>query len=344
VVQSGRGFSDTMAEVISPPPLRWLFGDAERRRVARRYWLRDPAVGALEIALHHTIRLLPIDACSFSGAAITYLTRRLHPESEARARKVWTALRPQEADAAAVDAAMDRLWRNVGRTMHEYSIIDRLWAAGRIEVRDIEHLHRARDQGKPILVAPVHLGNWETILVAGIACGHCGSGIYEPPQNRFEHRIANAVRARYGARFVPAGPNSVREAVRELKARRGPFIVYIDEFIRGRVQAPAFGRALRADANIAYAVRLAALTGAVVIPAYCLRLGDAARFEVRFLPPLSLADTGDRKADMTENTRRLDAVIAPIVQAHLDQWYFALDFEFDTRCDVSPTASGIVPS
>ncbi len=321
-----------MAEVIAPtpPPLRWLFSHALRRRVAWRYWLRDPAIGALELALHHTIRLLPIDACSFSGAAITYLTRHLYPESDARARRVWKVLRPQEADPAAVDAAMDRLWRNVGRTMHEYSILDRLWAAGRIEVSDIAHLHRARDQGRPILVTPVHLGNWEAILVAGIACGHFGSGLYEPPQNRFEHRIANAVRTRYGARFVAAGPNSVREAVRELKARHGPFIVYIDEFIRGRVQAPSFGRPLRADANIAYAVRLAALTGAVVIPAYCLRLGDAARFKVQFLPPLEVVSTGDRKADLAENVRRLDAVIAPIIQAHLDQWYFALDFEFDT--------------
>ncbi len=216
-----------------------------------------------------------------------------------------------------------------GRTMHEYSILDRLWAAGRIEVSDIEHLDRARDQGRPILVAPIHLGNWEIVLVAGIALGHCGSGIYEPPENRFEHRIANMVRARYGARFVAAGRNSSREAVRELKARKGPFIVYIDEFIRGRVQAPSFGRPLRTDANIAYAIRLAALTDAVVIPAYCLRIDDSARFKVQFLPPLQLARTGDRKADIAENIRQLDAVIAPIIRAHLDQWYFLLDLEFD---------------
>ena len=104
------------------------------------------------------------------------------------------------------------------------------------------------------------------------------------------------VRARYGARFVAAGPHSSREAVRQLKAREGPFIVYIDEFIRGRVQAPSFGRPLRPDSNIAYAVRLAALTGAVVIPAYCLRVHDSARFKVQFLPPLQLADTGDRRS------------------------------------------------
>jgi KDO2-lipid IV(A) lauroyltransferase len=315
---------------LPPPPLRWLFGDANQRRTARRYWLRDPIVGAAELTLHYAMRAMPIDVCSYSGAAITYFTRRLYPKSEARARKLWAALRPEEADARAVDAAMDRLWRNVGRTMHEYSVIDRLWAAGRIEVSGIERLHEARDQGKPILVAPVHLGNWEIILVTGIACGHCGSGIYEPPQNRFEHRIANRVRARYGARFVAAGPHSAREAVRELRSRRGPFIVYVDEFIRGRVQAPSFGRPLRKDANIAYAVRLAALTGAALIPAYCLRIDDSARFKVQFLPPVPLAEGGDREADIAENMKRLDTAIAPVIQAHLDQWYFALDFGSDS--------------
>jgi KDO2-lipid IV(A) lauroyltransferase len=311
------------------PPLRWLFGDAGQRRIARRYWLRDPMVGAAELALHYSMRAMPIDMCSASGAAITYLTRRLYPESDARARKAWAALRPEEADARSVDAAIDRLWRNVGRTMHEYSVIDRLWAAGRIEVAGIEHLNMARDQGKPILVTPVHLGNWEIVLVTGIACGHCGSGIYEPPQNRFEHHIANWVRERYGARFVAAGPHSAREAVRELRSRRGPFIVYVDEFIRGRVQAPSFGRPLRMDANIAYAVRLAALTGAALIPAYCLRIGDGAWFKVQFLPPVALAEGSDREADIVENMKRLDAAIAPVIQANLDQWYFALDFEFD---------------
>jgi KDO2-lipid IV(A) lauroyltransferase len=294
-----------------------------------RYWIRDPAVAAIEFAIFAVSRLLPIDLCSYLGALTTNLTRRLYPESDARARRLWTMLRPQEADAASVDAAMNRLWRNVGRTMHEYAILDRLWAAGRIKVFDIDHLHRARDRGQPILVAPVHLGNWETVLVAGICSGHHGSGIYEPLANRFEDRLAMKVRAGYGARFVAAGANSLRTALRELKSRQGPFIVYVDEFIRDRVQAPLFGRALRTDSNIVYAVRLAMMTGAALIPAYALRIDDHADFEVHFLPPVDLTRTGDREADVIESAKRLDAILAPIIRAHLDQWYFALDFEFD---------------
>ena len=109
--------------------------------------------------------------------------------------------------------------------------------------------------------------------------------------------------------------------MRELKSRQGPFIVYVDEFIRNRVQAPLFGRPLRTDSNIVYAVRLAMMTAAALIPAYSLRVGDSAIFEVQFLPAVELARTDDREADVVENARRLDAILAPIIHAHIRPWY-----------------------
>jgi hypothetical protein len=88
-----------VAETEQTPPLRWLLGSADQRRIARRYWLRDPVVGGAELAIHVLIRLMPIDMCSYSGAAITYLTRHLYPDSEARAQGLGTAaaagLRPR---------------------------------------------------------------------------------------------------------------------------------------------------------------------------------------------------------------------------------------------------------
>ncbi len=318
-----------MANGTDTPSLGWLFEGPARRRRMLRYWIRDPAVGAWKLAVHRLGRLMPIDWCSDFGAALTTLTRRHYPASDFRARQLWKALRPDESAPDLVDAAIDRLWRNVGRTMHEYSIIDRLWEAGRIKVFDMDHLVRARQRGQPILVATVHLGNWETVLVAGIASGHHGSGLYEPLENRFEDRIAMKVRSRYGARFVAAGSNSLRVALRELRSRRGPFIIYVDEFIRGRVQAPLFGRALRLDTNIVYAVRLALMTGAALIPAYGIRVKDSANFEVHFLPPVEMINTDNRDNDIVENVKRLDGVLAPIIRAHLDQWFFALDFEYD---------------
>jgi KDO2-lipid IV(A) lauroyltransferase len=273
---------------------------------------------------------MPIDYCSGIGAAIAHISRYCYRESEQRARTAWITLRPKESDRASVDVAMTRLWKCVSRTMAEFAVLDRLWANGRITVEGVEHLDRARAQKRPRLVAALHLGNWEVIPVTLIALGHAGAGagIYLPPENRIEHQIALEVRTRLGAKLVAAGSHTVREAIRTLKQQDGLFVMFIDEFIRGRVHAPAFGRRLRAEGNIAYAVRLAVMTGAVIIPAYCERLGDAARFKVTFLPPLDFTQTAEKDVDLLQNIAKLDAIIAPIIRDHLDQWYYVLDFDF----------------
>ena len=312
---------------ITAPPIRWLLAGRDKRRAALLYWIADPLAGAYFYTIHGTMRALPTDACSWAGAALTRLTRKFYQDSEARARHLWRRHNPAQADTASTDAAIDRLWRNVGRTMHEYSVIDRLWAEGRIAIEGLEHMHAARDRNQPIIVTPVHLANWEVVLVAGIANGYHGTGIYLPPENRFLHRLINRVRARYGARFIAAGPNSLREAYRELRAGGGPFIIYIDELMRDRVNAPAFGRALNPASNIFYAVQLAERSGAALIPAYCERLGDTARFRVTFLPQLAMSPAADKAMRVRENAEALNAAIEPIIRARLDQWYFSLDYE-----------------
>lgn len=304
-----------------------------------RYWLRDPALGLLNNTIHHTLRLLSVDACSAFGALISPFSAKRFAASDQRARRNWRALRPEAADAAAEDAAMRRLWRSVSRTMCEFSVLHRLWDAGRIEVAGVEHMDAARAAGKPILVACVHLGNWEAIPVVGIRVGHPGSGIYWPLENRFDTRIAVKARERYGATLYPGdGPRAMRAAIEELRAKNGPFVVFIDECIDDHVYAPAFGRKLKAEGNIAYVARLAVRTGAEIIPAYCVRLGDGARFKVTFLPPVSLVRRRG-EAELMANIAAINAVIEPIVRAHLDQWYFVLDFEFEDQSSESRSAT-----
>jgi KDO2-lipid IV(A) lauroyltransferase len=286
-------------------------------------------MGLLNTSIHEGLKLLSIDACSAFGAFLSPFSARRYATSDRRARRNWQALRPEAADPAATDAAMTRLWRSVSRTMCEFSVLDRLWDAGRIEVAGVEHMDATRAAGKPIIVACVHLGNWEAIPVVGIRMGHPGSGIYWPLENRFDTRIAVKARERYGAILYPGdGPGAMRAAIAELRSKKGPFVVFIDECIDDHVYAPAFGRPLKAEGNIAYVTRLAVMTGANIIPAYCVRLDDRARFKVTFLPPVPLIrGRGRGEADLLTNIAAINAVIEPLVRAHLDQWYFALDLE-----------------
>jgi KDO2-lipid IV(A) lauroyltransferase len=310
------------------PPLRWLFDSSERRAAVLRYWIRDTAMGFLNTSIHNGLRLLPTGLCSGFGAVSSALSPLRFKESDARARLLWQRFHPDDAEPAHLDRVMRSLWRCVGRTMAEYSVLDRFWREGRIEVEGDEHLRAARALGHPIIIASVHLGNWETVGPVLVAFGFPGSGFYEPPENRFDHKIAVKVRLRYGAKLV--FPTSVggREAYRLLTDIKDEvFLIYIDEIFQGRVSAPALGRTPKPEGNIAHTARLARMTGASVVPAYCVRLGDSARFKVTFLPPIRPIHTDDRKADLMANILALDRTFAPIVQKHLDQWYYTLDFE-----------------
>lgn len=310
------------------PPLRDLWGDAAARTRALRYWLADPAVGAGQYAMHHALRLLPVDACSATGDAIgAWLGRNRFPNANARARENVARLRP-EFPREAIEETVESCWRNVGRAAAEYSVLGRIWSEGRIAVEGLEHYERARAQGRPIIGLAMHLANWEILGLAAFKLGFPVSGIYQPPKNRFEHRIIVNARRRYGASLVTPGRRGVREALRILKDRSAAFGVYIDGSDDGDVEAPAFGRPLRLDGNLAVTARLAAMTDADVMPSFARRL-DGARFRVIFRPPVPLAKSGDRERDLAENVARLNAVSEEIIRENLDQWPMLLDLTLE---------------
>lgn len=296
---------------------------APRLRQWRRYWLRDPLLGALNLALHYGCRLLPIDWVSAIGARAGTLNGRYRFAAARRRAEAGFVKLCGGASAADAAAAVDRLFAHVGRVMLEFSVLDRLWQAGRIAAVGTEHVMAARAAGRPLLVMGLHLGNWEAIGPTLIGLGLDGfKGFYQPPRSRFEHKIAVAARARYGAIALRPGIAAARTARRLLVERRGVLLVYADEERRGHVSTPLFGRAIPPRANILDIVRLAAASGAAVVPAYVERLGEGARFRVTFLPPVELA----ADAPTIANVRRLDEVITPLVLAHLDQWYMLFDY------------------
>ncbi|MPZ56566.1 MAG: hypothetical protein GEU91_08735 [Rhizobiales bacterium] len=318
-----------MADANNAPPPRWLMaGTAERRQAARRYWLHDPVIGVLNVSLHYSLRRLPVDACSYLGSLMGALGQRRMPEKNELAREAWLKLRPQDSDPEVVDAALKRLWRQIGRTLAECSVLDKLWEQGRIKVEGVEHPRAVRAAGKPLIVLSVHLANWEALGRALIGLGFKGAAIYEVPENRFEHSIVLDFRKRYGGALVPQGSAGARAAYRTLREMDGIFLS-IDEIVDGFVTWPAFGRPLPLEGNIAFVARLAALADAVVVPAYCLRKNGGAQLDVCFLPPMDLVRTGNRKADLPVNIARINAVFEPLVRENLDQWYYANAIRFD---------------
>ncbi len=319
-----------MAEDV--PPLRWLWAERDRRRRAVQYWIFDPLTGLYRFATHYAARALPIDACSALGARFGNIAGRYSRQFDGqrtRLRENWTRLKPDGTDPALPHGVRDSAWQNIGRVVMEFAVIDRLWAAGRIAVEGAEHVATARASGRPVLVLGVHTGNWEVIWPTLVGLGHPTTLIYQPQGNRFEHAILRISRKRCGITLAPPWRAGALPAYRALLARKSVLVMFIDEFMHGHVHAPSFGRPLKLQGNIANVARMARMSNAVVIPVYSVRRGGA-YFDVNFLPPVDLVDSGDAEADLAANVAKLDALVEPIVLKHLEQWFMLFDFRFDT--------------
>jgi len=311
-----------MLEQFYPaPPWRW-----SARRSLWRYWVQDAVVGATDFALHRGLRLLPTDRISDLGARLGLRGGRKRTMASDRARALLRQLRPQ-ASAAEIETLLEAHWRHVGRTFAEFAAHDRIVPEGRIAVEGGDIPRGVLRAGRPLIVAGIHVGSWETIPGALHLLGIPVHGTFQPLSNRFRMRIAARMRRRSQAaagaaesRFILPTLAAPFEALRALEQRRAALLYYVDEDWEGRVQAPALGRPIRNAGNIMRVVRLARRSGAAIIPAYGLRLGEAARFRVTFLPEVRLGPDRGR-AGILADIAALDAAITPPVQAHPEQWF-----------------------
>jgi Kdo2-lipid IVA lauroyltransferase/acyltransferase len=100
----------------------------------------------------------------------------------------------------------------------------------------------------------------------------------------------------------------------------------VDENNDDGVPVPSFGRALDRRGNLGKIVRMAARTGAIILPGFCERL-PGARFSVQLLEPMEFVPrTADDPQETMRCVQHLDALFAPVVRRLLDQWFGLLEF------------------
>ena len=283
-----------------------------------------------DISLYRVMRSLPVPLVSRIGAGLgQILGRRTHPEAAARAAATIRLLRPDLArDPHTLEAAQTRLWANVGRVYAEFCVLDKIIRERRATIGDPGTLDAVLADGRPVIVAFAHLGNWETITsqIVDRAPGRLAALANPVPRNRVQAHIATLQRGRQGFTVMTIDGNVWRRAMRHLEQPGGILMVAADEQVEGRVSAPSFGRALDSRVNLAKIVRMAARTGAIILPLYSERLGGA-RFATQVLPPLEFA----RKLKIgseehLQQVARLDALFAPVVLRLIDQWFGLIEY------------------
>jgi KDO2-lipid IV(A) lauroyltransferase len=177
----------------------------------------------------------------------------------------------------------------------------------------VDETVQASDRG--LLVLSTHMSNFD---LAGFAFGThklpmLGLTVADPTTG-FER--LNEVRQRFGFDITPITPQSLRAGIRRLKAG-GIVATGVDRPIPDDdIAVEFFGKPSFLPAGPA---RLAALTGARVVIVSCV-YDHVTGYRLDSTDYLDLADTGDRKQDIVENTRRFARILEQFISAHPEQW------------------------
>jgi KDO2-lipid IV(A) lauroyltransferase len=275
-------------------------------------WLRylGSQVGVLVL---WTLHFLPIPWLSAMGAAIGSILYRF-----GRGRVTDINLRlcfPDMPEAERRTIGIKH-FRMLGRSVLELSKL--VWGTDKdllamIHVVGIEHLQALK--GTPVIaLAPHFVG----LNVGGIRVAYECPGtasIYSRQKNPVLDDIFLKARTRFGNPVLVSRQEGLRAVVRTIRAGHPfYFLPDMDFGARDSIFVPFFGVP---TATITAMPRIAAMTGARILPVITRQVGDG--YEVKFYPPWDDYPTGDLQADV----RRMNAFIEERVLEMPEQYFWA---------------------
>jgi KDO2-lipid IV(A) lauroyltransferase len=209
---------------------------------------------------------------------------------------------------------VDGVFRSIARllvTFARFPSLSRENIGHWIRYEGFEHFEEALRRGKGALFATAHLGNWELSAFAHALLATPMNIVVRPLDNPRIDRLVAQRRMRSGNRLIEK-KDFARGILQALAANEAVGIL-IDQNASGDngVFVDFFG--IPACAGTGFA-KLAAHTGAAVIPGFALWSEAERKFVLRFYPIVEI--TGD----VAEDTARLQAVLESVVRQYPDQW------------------------
>jgi KDO2-lipid IV(A) lauroyltransferase len=219
-----------------------------------------------------------------------------------------------DLDARAQHRIVDGVFHSIARllvTFARFSSINPSNLDQWIRCEGSEHFERALRAGHGVLFATAHLGNWELSAFAHALFQAPMHVVVRPLDNPLIDRLVERRRTLTGNHLIQK-KDFARGILKALAANQAVGIL-IDQNATPAdgVFVNFFGRAACASTGFA---KLAAHSGAAVIPGFALWSDRERRYILRFDPPIPI--TGDPARD----TQTLQAALEAVIRAHPDQW------------------------
>lgn len=285
---------------------------------APRFWPTWAGIALLRVAAR-----LPLAVQLRLGSVLGRLMYRLVP-SRRRVAETNIRLSFPELDATERQALVRESFRNAGIGTLEGGLA--WWASDallkpRVSIEGLERLEKAREAGRGVLLLG---GHYTTLEISGRLVSYYIPDVcpvYKQARNPAFEAVMAGARARYFDELLTS--KDLRTILRAL--RRGKVVWYAPDQDFGRrntVFAPFMG--VQAT-SLTITARLAAMSGAPVLPFYSERLPDD-----RYLLRIGAALEGFPSGDDVEDARRVNAAIEEQVRRTPAQ-YLWIHRRFKTR-------------
>jgi len=262
-------------------------------------------------------RLFGIDRASAIGG---WIGRKLIAPTKLSnlARENLRASFPEKSNDE-IEAIIDGMWDNLGRTMAECAHLDKIrWADSktRLTVSGLENAPSEEERKNGVLLISAHFANWETTPTVAHKLGFSGATIVRPTNNPYLNNWLEKLRIRNGMpEIVSKGGNGLRR-IRSILRDGGYVCMLVDQRASEGIAVPFFGRdALTTPAPATLALRL----NTAIVPVSNERLGGA-HFHVRFHPAIMPPNTGNAARDLVAFTAKINAFVEERVRKHPEQW------------------------
>ena len=266
-----------------------------------------------------TLGRLPRRAALSVGESLGLLAAQWSPKLREVGLRNLTLAYP-ESSPAWRRALLRRLYKHLGRHLVEFCHMRRYTRGNTrdlIRYEGLEHFLEAEARGRGVLIVTGHLGAWELSSFYHSLMGHPMSMVIRRLDNARIDRFVNGIRSLHGNQVLHKD-DFARRLIAALRGGRSVGILMDTNMTPPQgVFVPFFGVPACTASGLA---RVAARTGAAVLPGFLLWHEDEQRYVLHFYPEIEMRQSGDAEGDALENTARATAAIEGVIREYPEQW------------------------
>jgi Kdo2-lipid IVA lauroyltransferase/acyltransferase len=225
-----------------------------------------------------------------------------------------------EKTASDREGILRTVYRNLGYLLAEFCKMPGYTAeraSGFIRYEGLENFLQARERGKGVLVLTGHLGAWELSSFYHSLMGMPMGMVIRRLDNPLVDAFVNRIRCLHGNRVIHKD-DFARGLIASMRAGETVGILMDTNMTPPQgVFVPFFDVLACTASGMA---RIAAKTGAAVVPGFLLWEKSEKRYVLRFGEELGVVHTGDAESDAVVNTAAFTAAIEGYVRRYPEQW------------------------